>query len=143
MHVGCWATIKPPHSGGVREQTTRERWNKIHGLRGQGVGPLDCARRPSLALNAVKRDARTPEPRALRNAPAYRPTPAAPCRDHLRERRKADPAAPVTHLLQEIGELGYSDSANLAAPLPQPGPRRGRYDRDEGCQGWRGLVGVL
>lgn len=42
-HAGCWATINPPRPGGVREQTTRERWNKIHDLLGQGVGLLDCA----------------------------------------------------------------------------------------------------
>lgn len=39
-HSGCWATINPPRPGGVREQTTRERWNKIHDLLGQGVGLL-------------------------------------------------------------------------------------------------------
>ncbi len=33
-HAGCWATINPPRLGGVREQTTCERWNKIHDLRG-------------------------------------------------------------------------------------------------------------
>lgn len=73
-HVGCWATINPPRPGGVREQTTRERWNKIHDLLGQGIGLLDCSRRLNLALNTVKRYARMPEPQALRIAPAYRPT---------------------------------------------------------------------
>jgi len=66
-----WATINPPRPGGVREQTTRERWNKIHRLLGQGVGLLDCSR------------------------------------------HTADPAVPVTHLLQEIRALGYTGSANL------------------------------
>ncbi len=41
-HAGCWATINPPRPGGVREQTTRERWNKVHDLLGQGVGLLDA-----------------------------------------------------------------------------------------------------
>lgn len=27
-HAPCWATINPPQPGGVREQTTRERWHK-------------------------------------------------------------------------------------------------------------------
>lgn len=112
-HAGCWATINPPRPGGVREQTTRERWNKIHNLLGQGVGLLDCSRRLGLALNTVKRYARMPEPQALRIAPAYRPTLVNPYRDHLRRRRAEDPAVPVTHLLEEIRELGYTGSANL------------------------------
>ncbi|WP_455753410.1 ISL3 family transposase [Streptomyces avermitilis] len=112
-HTSCWATVNPPRPGGVREQTTRERWNKIHDLLGQGVGLLDCSRRLNLALNTVKRYARMPEPQALRIAPAYRPTLVDPYRDHLRERRQADPAVPVTHLLGEIRELGYTGSANL------------------------------
>lgn len=112
-HAGCWATTNLPRPGGVREQTTRERWNKIHDLLGQGVGLLECARRLQLALNTVKRYARMPEPTALRIAPSYRPTIVAPYRDHLRERRQADPAIPVTHLLREIRELGYTGSANL------------------------------
>ncbi len=112
-HAGCWATINPPRPGGVLEQTTRERWNKIHDLLGQGVGLLDCSRRLNLALNTVKRYARMPEPQALRITPAYRPTLVDPYRGHLRERRRADPAVPVTHLLREIRELGYIGSANL------------------------------
>ncbi|MEU5547510.1 ISL3 family transposase [Streptomyces sioyaensis] len=128
-HAGCWATINPSRPGGVREQTTRERWNKIHTLLGQGVGLLDCARRLDLALNTVKRYARMPEPQALRLTPAYRPTLVDPYRDHLRERRRADPAVPVTHLLQEIRELGYTGlhrQRQPAGPLPQPGPCRRR-----------------
>jgi transposase len=112
-HSGCWATINPPRPGGVREQTTRERWNKIHDLLGQGVGLLDCARRLDLAMNTVKRYARMPEPQALRIAPAYRPTLVDPYRDHLRARRAAEPVVAVTHLLEEIRELGYTGSANL------------------------------
>ncbi|MGW0034459.1 ISL3 family transposase [Streptomyces sp. NPDC003314] len=112
-HAGCWATINPPRPGGVRERTTRERWNKIHDLLGQGIGLLDCSRRPGLALNTVKRYARMPEPQALRIAPTYRATLVEPYRDRLRERRRTDPAVPVTHLLREIRKLGYTGSANL------------------------------
>ncbi|MFE2717876.1 ISL3 family transposase [Streptomyces mirabilis] len=112
-HAGCWATINPPRPGCVREQTTLERWNKIHDLLGQGVGLLDCSRRLGVALNTVKRYARTPEPQALRIAPAYRPTLVDPYREHLRRRRAEDPAVPITHLLEEIRELGYTGSANL------------------------------
>ncbi|MGW9031869.1 ISL3 family transposase [Streptomyces sp. NPDC055722] len=112
-HAGCWATINPPRPGGVREQTTRDRWHKVHSLLGQGVGLLDCSRRLNLALNTVKRYARMPEPQALRIAPAYRPTLVDPYRNHLRERRQADPAVPVLHLFREIKELGYTGSLNL------------------------------
>ncbi|MFH0241173.1 ISL3 family transposase [Streptomyces sp. HK10] len=112
-HAGCWATINPPRPGGVREQTTRERWNKIHDLLGQGVGLLDCSRRLGLALNTVKRYARMPKPQTLRLTPAYRPTLVDPYREHLRRRRAEEPAVPVTHLLEEIRELGYTGSANL------------------------------
>lgn len=112
-HAPCWATVNPPRPGGVREQTTRERWHKVHALLGQGVGLLECARRLGLALNTVKRYARSPEPSADRIAPRYRPTLVDPYRDHLRRRRSDDPAVPVTHLLHEIRELGYTGSANL------------------------------
>ncbi|MFG2794788.1 ISL3 family transposase [Streptomyces sp. NPDC048419] len=108
-----WATINPPRPGGVREQTTLERWNKIHDLLGQGIGLLDCSRRLNLALNTVKRYARMPEPQALRITPAYRPTLVDPYREHLRRLRAEEPAVPVTHLLEEIRELGYTGSANL------------------------------
>jgi hypothetical protein len=53
------------------------------------------------------------EPQALRIALTYRPTLIDPYRDHLRARRAAEPAVPVTHLLEEIRELGYTGSAKL------------------------------
>lgn len=112
-HIGCWATVNPPRPGGVHEQTVRERWKKVHELLGRGVGLLDCSRRLGVALNTVKRYARMPEPQALRIAPTYRPTLVDPYRDHLRARREADPAVPVTQLLAEIRESGYTGSANL------------------------------
>jgi transposase len=83
-------------------------------LLGKGVGLLECAaRRLNLALNTVKRYARTREPEALRRAPRYRPTLVDPYRDHLRERRAADPGVPVKQLFREIKELGYTGSLNL------------------------------
>lgn len=112
-HAPCWATINPPRPGGIREQTTRERWHKVHALLGQGVGLLDCSRRLDLALNTVKRYARIPEPPTERITPRYRPTLVDPYREHLRTRRAAEPGVPVTHLLREIRELGYTGSANL------------------------------
>ena len=94
-HAPCWATVNPPRPGGVHEQTTRERWNKVHALLDSGVGLLDCSRRLNLALNTVKRYARIPEPPADRIAPRYRPTLVDPYRDHLRRRRSHNPAVPV------------------------------------------------
>ncbi|GAA2632715.1 ISL3 family transposase [Streptomyces vastus] len=108
-HSSCWATANPPRPAGVREQTTRERWHQVHDLLGKGVGLLECARRLNLALNTVKRYARTREPEALR----YRPTLVDPYRDHLRARRAVDPAVPVLHLFHEIKEQGYTGSLNL------------------------------
>ncbi|MFF4668178.1 ISL3 family transposase [Streptomyces sp. NPDC001282] len=113
-HAACWATaVNPARPGGVREQTTRERWQQVHALLGQDVGLLECARRLDVALNTVKRYARMKEPTGERRAPRYKPTLVDPYRDHLRRRRAEDPAVPVTHLLREIKELGYTGSANL------------------------------
>ncbi|MET8331780.1 ISL3 family transposase [Streptomyces sp. NPDC005181] len=112
-HSSCWATVNPPRPGEVRELTTRERWHQVHDLLGKGVGLLECARRLNLALNTVKRYARTREPEALRRAPRYRPTLVDPYRDHLRTRRAADPAVPALQLFREIKELGYTGSLNL------------------------------
>ena len=105
--------MNPARPGGVREQSTRERWQQVHRLLGQGVGLLECARRLDVALNTVKRYARMKEPTGDRRAPRYKPILVDPYRDHLRRRRAEDPAVPVTHLLREIRELGYTGSANL------------------------------
>ncbi|MFD7611648.1 ISL3 family transposase [Streptomyces sp. NPDC059828] len=60
-HAPCWATVNPPRPGGIREQTTRERWHEVHTLLDSGVGLLDCSRRLNLSLNTIKRYARIPE----------------------------------------------------------------------------------
>ncbi len=113
-HAACWATaVNPARPGGIREQTTRERWQQVHELLDKGVGLLECARRLNVALNTVKRYARVKEPTAERRAPRYRPTLVDPYRDHLRARRAADPAVPVLQLFREIKELGYTGSLNL------------------------------
>ncbi len=44
-------------------------------------------------------------------------------------RRAEEPAVPVTHLLEEIRELGCTGKRQPAGPLPQPGPRRRRPPR--------------
>jgi transposase len=113
-HAACWASaVNPARPGGVREQTTRERWQQVHDLLDKRVGLLECARRLNLALNTVKRYARMKEPTADRRAPRYRFTLVDPYREHLRARRAADPAVPVKQLFQEIQELGYTGSLNL------------------------------
>ncbi|QXJ26989.1 ISL3 family transposase [Actinomadura graeca] len=112
-HSSCWATANPARPAGAREQTTRERRQQIHDLLDKGVGLLECARRLNLSLNTVKRYTRTRQPEALRRAPRYRPTLVDPYRDHLRERRAADPAVPVLRLFHQIKELGNTGSLNL------------------------------
>jgi hypothetical protein len=79
--------------------TTRERWRHVHDLLDHGIGLGECARRLNLSLNTVKRYARIAQPERLVRAPAYRPTLVDPYRDHLRQRRNADPAVAVTTLL--------------------------------------------
>ncbi|OIJ96298.1 ISL3 family transposase [Streptomyces monashensis] len=91
-----------------RAASTRERWQHIHQLLDAGAGLLEGARCLDLALNTVKRYARHAEPERMVRAPNYLPT-----LDHLRRRRAEDPAVPVTHLLHEIREQGYTGSANL------------------------------
>jgi len=112
-HSTCWAKAGPPPAEGRQAATTRERWQQVHAPRERGVGLLECARRLNLVLNTVKRYDRVTEPERLIRAPKYRPTLVDPYRDHLRKRRLENPAVPVTHLLQEIRELGCTGSSNL------------------------------
>ncbi|EMF57098.1 hypothetical protein GTY82_24825 [Streptomyces sp. SID5476] len=58
----------------VREQTTRERRQRVHHLLDQGVGLLECPRRLDVALNIIKRYARTNKRTRDRRAPHHRPT---------------------------------------------------------------------
>ncbi|MFK4540448.1 hypothetical protein RKD29_000044 [Streptomyces tendae] len=117
----------PPSPQGKQAATTRERWQQVHALRERGVGLLECARLLNLALNTVKRYDRVAEPERLIRAPKYRPTLVDLYRDHLRRRRLESPAVPVTHLLQEIRELGYTGSSNLLVRYINQG--RGEADR--------------
>jgi transposase len=112
-HSRCWGKTGPPPRATKRAATTRERWRQVHDLLDKGVGLLEVARRLNLALNTVKRYARTSEPQRLVRAPQYRPTLVDPYRDFLRNRREADPAVPVLQLLEEIKQLGYTGSQNL------------------------------
>ncbi len=94
-------------------ETTRQRWHQVHELLDAGVGLLDCSRRLGLALNTVKRYARAAEPERIARVPKYRPTLVDPYRDHLRQRRQEEPSIPVSRLLAEIRDLGYTGSQNL------------------------------
>ncbi|MEU3756597.1 ISL3 family transposase [Streptomyces olivoreticuli] len=138
-HSACWAKAGPPVPEGRRAATTRERWHQVHQLLDAGVGLLDCARRLNLALNTVKRYARHAEPERLIRAPIYRPTLVDPYRDHLRRRRAENPAVPVTHLLHEIRELGYTGSANLLVRYIN----QGRVEGDHATLAPRRVTGLL
>lgn len=138
-HSTCWAKAGPPPANGPRAQTTRQRWQQVHGLLDQGVGLLDCARRLNLALNTVKRYARITEPERLIRAPAYRPTLVDPYRDHLKHRRTEEPAIPVLRLFHEIKELGYPGSFNLLVRYIN----QGRLDTDRPTISPRRLTRLL
>jgi transposase len=113
-HSACWAEAEGiPVQEGKRAETTLERWQQVHDLRGQGVGLADCARRLGLAMNTVKRYDRAEAPERLRRAAQYRPTLVDPYRDYLRKRRAEEPGVPVQQLLREIRALGYPGSSNL------------------------------
>lgn len=78
-HGACWATVvNPTRPGGVREQTTRERRQRVRHLLGQGVGLLECTRRLDVALNTVKRYARMKELTGDRRAPVTSPRSSIP-----------------------------------------------------------------
>ncbi len=113
-HSACWAaaTATGMRKGRIAE-TTAERWQQVHDLRAAGVGLLDCARRLGIALNTVKRYDRATRPEQIARPPRYRACMVDPYRDHLRDRRAAEPAVSVTQLLAEIREQGYTGSQNL------------------------------
>lgn len=103
------AHINPPRPGGVHEQTTR---TLEQGPRSPWPGRRSARLLPPPEPGPEHRQ--TLRPHARTADPAHRPgLPADPYRDHLRARRAADPAIPVTQLLREILELGYTVSANL------------------------------
>jgi transcriptional regulator with XRE-family HTH domain len=113
-HSACWAEAEGiPIQEGRRAGTTLERWQQVRGLRAQGVGLADCARRLGLAMNTVKRYDRAEAPEKLRRAAQYRPTMVDPYRDYLRKRRSEEPGVAVQQLLREIRDLGYPGSSNL------------------------------
>ena len=138
-HASCWGKFGPPLPEGKSAATTRERWRQVHDLLDQGVGLLACARRLGLSLNTVKRYARHSEPDRMIRAPVYRSCLVDPYRNHLRRRRTEDPAVPVTHLLAEIREQGYTGSANLLVRYIN----QGRVEADHAALSPRKVTGLL
>jgi len=108
----------------------------MHGLLGQGVGLLDCARRLGWSLNTVKRYARADTAEQLLRPPRYGTTLVDPYRDHLRRRLVTEPNIAVTRLLGEIRELGYTGSATLLVRYLN----QGRIDTDQTTPTPRRLV---
>ena len=116
-HSTCWRARRRSRSRRSRrraiDERTRARHAAVHELLGQGVGLLECSRRLGWALNTVKRYARAATAEQLQRPPRYGRTLVDPYREHLRRRLAAEPDVPVTRLLAEIRELGYTGSANL------------------------------
>lgn len=139
QHASCWGKFGPPLAEGSRAATTRERWRQVHHLLDQGIGLLACARHLGVSLNTVKRYARATEPDRMVHAPVYRSCLADPYRDHLRQRRADDPTVPVTHLLAEIREQGYTGSANLLVRYIN----QGRVEADHAALPPRKVAGLL
>jgi len=68
---------------------------------------------PELALNTIKRYARTDRPERMLRVPKYRASLVDPYREHLRTRRAVDPSVAVKHLFEEIKALGFTGCLNL------------------------------
>ena len=100
-----------PHNSALATRTYA-RYTAVHDLLAQDVGLLECARRLGWSLNTVKRYARAQRAEELLRPPRY-----GPCLSTL----IATPSGvgwprtdvPVTRILAEIREQGYTGSANL------------------------------
>ncbi|MFJ2028617.1 ISL3 family transposase [Streptosporangium sp. NPDC087985] len=111
-HSRCWHTGPPRRTGALAERTRRKH-AQVHALLDQGLGLGECARCLGWGFNAVKRYARAASADDLLRPPKYGSTLVDPYREHLRRRLAEEPGVPVTHLLAEIREQGYTGSANL------------------------------
>jgi transposase len=137
-HSGCWHS-GAPRSNRPLDERTRARHAAVHALLEQGVGLLECARRPGWALNTVKRYARAATAEGLQRPPRYRETLVDPYRDHLRRRLADQPDVAVTRLLAEIRKEGYTGSANLLVRYLN----QGRADAERAAPSPRRLVSWL
>ncbi|MGW5647712.1 ISL3 family transposase [Saccharopolyspora sp. NPDC003752] len=130
-YSASWNAL-PSKAGSALAARTRQRFAAVHELRDQGVGLLECARRLGWALNTVKRYARAERVEDLLRPPRYGPCLVDAHRDQF-QRRLAE-KTPVTRILAEIREQGYTGSANLLVryisqgradpPRHTPSPRR-------------------
>lgn len=109
-HAARWNTT-PRATDSALAARTRERFAAVHALLADGVGLLECARRLGWALNTVKRYAHAQKVEELLRPPRYGACLLDAHRDLIR-RRLAD-KTPVTRILAEIREQGYTGSANL------------------------------
>jgi hypothetical protein len=109
-HAACWNTTPGPTNSALAMRT-RARFTAVHDLLTQGVGLLECARRLDWSLNTVKRYARARRVEELLRPPRYGACLVDAHRDLVR-RRLAE-KVPVTRILAEIREQGYTGSANL------------------------------
>jgi transposase len=105
-----WNTT-PRAPDSALDARTRERHAAVHGLLAQGVGLLECARRLGWALNTIKRYARAHKAEELLRPPRYGHCLVDAHRDLVRQRLTEK--TPVTRILAEIREQGYTGSANL------------------------------
>jgi transposase len=111
-HSRCWNTTANA-AGSALAARTRERHAAVHALLSQNAGLLECARRLGWSLNTVKRYARADIAEQLLRPPRYGACAVDAYRDLVR-RRLAE-KVPVTQILAEIRERGYTGSANLLA----------------------------
>lgn len=137
-HSRCWHSAGPRRIGVLAERTRRKH-AQVHTLLDQGLGLGECARRLGWGFNTVKRYARAASADDLLRPPKYGATLVNPYREHLRRRLAEEPGVPVTHLLAEIGERGYTGSANLLVRYLN----QGRADPDRSSLSPRRLVSWL
>ncbi|TDV43713.1 transposase [Actinophytocola oryzae] len=109
-HSASWNTI-PRAPDSALDARTRDRHAAVHALLAQGVGLLECARRLGWALNTIKRYARAHKAEQLLRPPRYGACLVDAHRDLVRQRLGEN--VPVTRILAEIRQQGYTGSANL------------------------------
>lgn len=109
-HAGCWNALAR-RAGSVREAQTRERHAAVHALLDQGAGLLECTRRLGWTINCVKRYARAERVEDLLRPPQYRACLVDPYREIVRTRLREN--VPITRILAEIREQGYTGAASL------------------------------
>ena len=135
-HASCWKSL--PHTGtSALSKRTRERFHAVHALLDEGAGLLECTRRLGWALNTVKRYARASKVEELLRPPQYGRCLVDDYRDLVR--RRLTEQVPVTRILAEIRQHGYTGSHNLLVRYIN----QGRADPDRATPSPRRLVSWL